>query len=294
MSRSPNRSLAPRPRASETILATSLIALASVGCAAAQATDAGAQMDEPVVSPAPTPAPMETAEPVGIYHNAFSGGFAGTEWFEVLRVPGERRYVVADIFGGGFAATVAETGTITLDGDVGGGTWQTADIFELRPRLGGSAFVFSCVRAAGTSGDFPLDPAAVPVQGNRAIAGVYGSVTEQIDPRSGATISRNSEELVVAVDGTTFRFTDPGGLFFQGVFLTPTRIGFRAIEPAPTDRRFASFPGSTINFAQNLLGTADVDGNDAWSATILLQTRTPLGQQQQTQFRFHATRKDAR
>ncbi len=116
------------------------------------------------------------------------------------------------------------------------------------------------------------------------------STTEEVDPRSGAVLGTFDEELVVAVEGTTFRMTDPGGLYFQGVFESASSIGFRVIEPRPSNSRFASFEGSEINFAQNMLGQATIVDDDHWSATILLQSRAPLGSQAQRVFAFTARR----
>jgi len=272
---------------------TSLASLASVGCAASSDPNAAGSEHALASAPAPT-ASMAKPGLSGIYHNAFSGGFSGREWFQVVRAGGEGRYLLTDIFGGGFSAVLAEDGTITLDGGAGSGVVLSDDAFELRPRLGGRDFVFSAVRVPGTSSDFPLDPLAAPVAGDPALAGRYASVTDEIDPRTGAVVSTGGEELLVAVDGTTFRLTDPAGLYFQGVFLAPNAIAFRVVEPAPTDPRFSSILGSTSDLTQNMLGEARVASADVWDASILLQSRDPLGAQQQKLFHFHATRENAR
>ena len=230
-------------------------------------------------------------DPRGIYHNVFSGGFSGTEWFQVTPISGTNRYAVADIFGGGFNATISPAGAVTLDGGIGSGSFSSDDAWIINPNLGGTPFTFNNLRAPETTPDFPLtldSPATV----NPLLAGTWRSLTEQLNPRTGAVIGGGFENLTITVSGTTFRITDPGGLFFQGVAESPNDIGFRFVTPTPSDTRFRTFPGSSINFTQNMLGRATIEDINTWSAIILLQSRAPLGSQTQLAFRFSATRVD--
>lgn len=229
-------------------------------------------------------------DPRGIFHNQFSGGFSGTEWFQTIPIAGQPgRFRLADIFSGGFNATIDAAGNIVLDGGAGTGAFSNPDAYIVTPNLGGTVFTFNNLRAPDTTPDFPLQLVS-PVNGNAILSGQYSSITTQLNPRTGQVISSGAEPLTIAVTGTTYRITDPGGLFFQGVFESPTNIGFRVVSPTPSDTRFRSFPGSSINFTQNMLGQATIVDVNTWRAIILLQSRTPLGSQTQLAFRFEATR----
>ncbi len=228
-------------------------------------------------------------DPRGIYHNAFSGSFGGTEWFQVIPIPGTDRYQVADIFAGGFNATIDSSGSIVLDGGIGTGSFSSPDDWIIRPRIGGSTFLFDNVRAPATGTDFPLElDSAAPANG--ILSGTYRSLTESLNPRTGVRVGGGFENVTVTATGQTFRITDPGGLFFQGVFESPLEVGFRFLSPNPANPRYRSFPGSAINFAQNMLGRVTIEDVNSWSAIVLLQSRTPLGSQTQSAFRFTATR----
>lgn len=231
----------------------------------------------------------QTIDPRGIYFNAFTGPFSGTEWFQTIPIAGTDRYRVADIFGGGFNATITPAGVVTLDGGVGGGSFLSADAYTIRPNLSGSVFTFANVRVPGTTPDFPLELSS-PVVGNGLLGGVYRTLTTSIDPRSGASLGGGFEDNTIAVSGATFRITDPGGLFFQGVFESPTLAAFRVVAPTPSDARFRSFSGSSINFTQNMLGSVRVTSVNTFEAVFLLQSRTPLGSQTQAVFTMSSTR----
>ncbi len=230
----------------------------------------------------------ETIEPTGIYFNAFTGPFSGTEWFQVVPIAGTNRYRMADIFSGGFNCTITPEGEITLDGGVGDGSFSDADNFVVTPFLGGT-FTFDNNRAPFTTSAFPLEMQS-PVAGNELLEGTYRSLTQQINPVTGAVIGGGFETVTILVNGGTFRITDPQGLFFQGVFETPVQSVFRVVVPTPSDPRFRTIPGSSINFTQNMLGEARIETVNRWTATVLLQSRTPLGQQTQLLFRFTADR----
>jgi hypothetical protein len=52
-------------------------------------------------------APIEGAiNPLGIYYNQFTGSFSGTEWFQTIPGAAPGQFILADIFGGGFGATI--------------------------------------------------------------------------------------------------------------------------------------------------------------------------------------------
>ena len=91
--------------------------------------------------------------------------------------------------------------------------------------------------------------------------------------------------------GTTLRITAPQGQFMQGVFASNDTVAFRKIVPEPTKVGFASFRGSDVNFEQNVLGQIEFTGNNKFSGIFLMQTRTPLGSQEQKMLRLHSDEK---
>lgn len=229
-------------------------------------------------------------DPRGVYLNQFKGGFAGVEWFQVTPMQGTPgRYRLADIHGGGFNATIHD-GAIVIDNDVGNGSFTTPDAFTIKPTLGGKAFTFESSRAPFTTADFPL-AFSPPQLGNPALAGKWTSLTQTRDPKTGAAIDGGDEALVLSVVDTSLRITDPQGLYFQGVFVSANRVVFRAIEGVSARRpEYVTFPGSAINFEQDMLGEALFADADHFTATILLQSRAKLGQQRQRLITFQAKR----
>jgi hypothetical protein len=266
--------------------ATLVCTLAS-GCLSAADDAASTQADDTTAETAGFE--LTLRDPRGIYHNAFSGDFSGNEWFQVTKIAGQNRYQMADLFGGGFVGTINADGSVVLDGGVGGGRFESLNAFTIKPKLGRSIFTFDSVRAPRTIAAFPLE-AKSAVAGNSALAGNYTAAAQQLDPRTGAVRNAFSEKLMVAVNGSTFRMTDPQGLYFQGVFFAPTQVAFRAVAGAQVGARFRSFPGSAINFQQDMVGEVTVADTNHWTATILLQSRAPLGAQVQQLFRFSASR----
>ncbi len=230
----------------------------------------------------------ENIDPRGIFFNRFSGGFSGTEWFQTIPIAGENRYSLNDIFGGGFNGTITSDGVITLDGGVGNGSFSGPDNYVIMPNIGGTEFTFVNNRAPLTTPDFPLQLNS-PRPANALLAGTWDNVLETIDPETGAMGPPASELLTLTTDGDTLRITDPGGLFFQGVFENGVQVAFRRIVPDPGGP-FASFPGSDINFAQDMLGETVFLNVNEFVAFFLLQTRAPLGSQTQQMFRFTASR----
>jgi hypothetical protein len=159
------------------------------------------------------------------------------------------------------------------------------------PNLGGTVFTFDNNRAPLTTPDFPLQlPNGAPIAGDPALGGVYESVGQSINPITGAVQGQFTELLNVTVTGSSIRFTDPGGLYFQGVFIEPGSAAFRVVVPAPSNALFQGFAGSATNTNLNILGELQYTGGNAFEATILTQTRTPLGSQTQMIFHFDAQR----
>lgn len=116
-------------------------------------------------------------------------------------------------------------------------------------------------------------------------------MTQTRDPQTGAVVDGGDEALALSVTDSRLRITDPQGLYFQGVFVTASQVVFRAIEGVSAQHpEYATFPGSAINFEQDMLGEAIFTDPDHFTATILLQSRAKLGQQRQRLVTFQAKR----
>jgi hypothetical protein len=230
-------------------------------------------------------------DPRGVYFNSFTIGatISGTQWWQVIPLPGApNQYRLASIFGVGFNGTITADGVITLDGGAGMGSFSNPDEFI----LDGGASSNACFRAPFTDPDFPLT-LTTPVLGNPLLSDAWLSVTEAFDPHTGRSLGQTSQNLTVAVEGDTFRITiDEDGTFYQGVFDTHLRVGFRVVEPAPTNPSFQSFEGSSTNAGMNVLGEATLLGTNHFNAVILLQSLDPVGAQTQQLLRFSAARVD--
>ncbi|MCG8464108.1 MAG: hypothetical protein MI750_04535 [Xanthomonadales bacterium] len=227
--------------------------------------------------------------PNGMFFNRFSGGFPGTEWFQTFPIAGTNRFRMADIFNGGFSATITPDGVITLDNGIGGGSFSEPDRYVINPNIGGTGFTFVCNRAPFTGPDFPLMlQDARPA--NALFAGSWINQRERVDPEFGTVTALGEEALSLVNSGNTLRLTDPGGGFFQGVYENGKTIVFRRIVPEPSDPRFASYPGSSLSLQQNLIGVVRFLSINEFEAVFLLQTRAPLGSQNQNMFRYRAVR----
>lgn len=226
-------------------------------------------------------------DPRGIFFNEFSGSFSGTEWFQTI--PSGNNYILADIFGGGFTASITPDGVINLLGNPGGGSFSTPDDYIITPFIGGTNFTFDNNRAPFTTPDFPLQLTSA-TQGPSVFAGAFSSLTQQWNPQTGQLLGGGFENVNITLTGNSFRITDPQGLFFQGTFETPVHAGFRVVVPTPSPIAFRTFQGSATNTNLNILGEARLIDVNTFEATVLAQTRTPLGQQDQFLFTFNATR----
>jgi hypothetical protein len=238
-----------------------------------------------VAAIAVSPLGAQGIDPRGIYLNSFTGQFSGTEWFQVIPGP-EGRFLMTDIRGGGFPAAIDPDGGIVLTD--GGGSFSGGDNLTLT--VFGGDFTFMVRRVAFTDTEFPLQLSqGQPQSGNPAFGGTFTSRTQIFDPASSLLTSDFEEVLDIDVDGTTLRITDPQGLFFQGVFVDEGMVAFRDIRE-PQEGIFASFPGSSQNVGQDMLGELRFEDADHFTATVLLQTLAPLGSEQQTLVRFTAVR----
>lgn len=228
-------------------------------------------------------------DPRGMFFNRFTGSFSGTEWFQTIPIEGTNRYRMADLFSGGFNATIDTNGTIVLDNGIGTGSFNGPDAYIIEPTLSGQPFVFNCSRAPFTDVEFPLSlNSARPT--NPLFNGAWINQRQRVDPETGAVTELGTQNLSLLPGGNTLRISDDNGGFFQGVMEDGDTIVFRLVSPEPSDPRFASIPGTTLNLQQNLVGFAHFVSINEFEALFLLQTRQPLGLQAQNIFRYRAQR----
>ena len=233
----------------------------------------------------------QNTEPRGIYFNRFNGSFNGTEWFQVTPVTGSpNMFQIRDIYGGGFTGTVDSNDNIIIPGEPMNGFFSGPDNFVLFPFNG--QFTFTSNRVPTTDVDFPLQLVS-PRPANPLLDGQWFNTLRTINPETGAMGAPGTEIITVLTQGDRIRITDPGGLFFQGVFENGLQAGFRVLaNPSfgtPTGI-FAPFVGSSTNIGQDLLGELNMISINEFRASFLLQSRTPLGNQTQTLIEFEATR----
>ena len=230
-------------------------------------------------------------DPRGIYFNRFVGQFNGTEWFQVTPVAGSTtQYNIRDIFGGGFLGTVSADGTVLIPNASMDGSFGDADNFVVFPFNG--AFTFTSNRVPTTTVDFPLTLES-PRSANPLLSGAWSNTLRRINPETGQVVGSGTETITISTNGNTIRITDPSGLFFQGVFEDGLTAGFRAISNPvfqPPTGIYASYPGSSTNIGQDLLGELNMLNINQFRASFLLQSRTGLGNQTQTLFEFEASR----
>lgn len=228
--------------------------------------------------------------PRGIYFNRFVGPFNGTEWFQLTTTNGTN-YQLRDIYGGGWNGTINAAGDITIPGQPAG-MFSGPDNFVIFPAFAGGPFTFTCNRVPTTTPDFPLrlfssHTNATPLDGQ------WNNTLQFINPETGVKEPPATEVITVTTGSNTIRITDPGGLFFQGVFEHGLLAGFRVVaNPSfpPANGIFATFPGSATNIGQDLLGELNMVSINEFRASFLLQERSQLGTQDQSVVEFVATR----
>ena len=228
--------------------------------------------------------------PRGIYFNRFVGQFNGLEWFQLTTTNGTN-YQLRDIYGGGFNGTIDAAGNITIPG-FPAGMFNGPDNFVIFPIFAGGSFTFTCNRVPTTTADFPLRLLSAH-ENATPLDGQWNNTLRFINPETGAMNAPATEVITISTGTNTIRITDPGGLFFQGVFEHGLLAGFRVVaNPSfpPASGIFASFPGSATNIGQDLLGELNMINLNEFRASFLLQTRTPLGNQSLSLVEFEATR----
>lgn len=233
-------------------------------------------------------------DPRGVYFHSYSGPSNATEWIHIWDIEGDRRYEFSDIRG-----LVPYRGTITTDGAItwdtvgnisGSGTFLGQNRASQTLVFNGSDFQSELWRAPGTDAEF-ITQIDSREQGDTSLSGEWSVLIEALDPQSGDVLSSRTELFDVLVTDDLVRLTSETGDAVQGVFETERHAGFRVVVPNGLAERFRSFAGSETNTNRNILGDLRYDGADAFSATMLLQTRAGPGpNQRQFVERYTATR----
>ena len=230
-------------------------------------------------------------DPRGIYFNRFSGGFSGTEFFQVTAVNGSTtQFDIRDLYGGGFRGTIDAAGTIVIPGEPRDGMFSDPDNFVIFPF--NSGFTFTSNRIPTTTVNFPLTLDS-PRPANPLLNGRWNNTLRSINPETGAMGAPGTEIITITTNGNTVRITDPNGLFFQGVFEDGLTAGFRVLNNpnfGTATGTYAAFPGSSTNVGQDVLGEMNMVSINEFRASFMLQSRTSLGNQNQVLFEFQATR----
>ncbi len=226
------------------------------------------------------------------FHDYASTSFSGVEWITIIDRPGDRRYEFNDIRSlTPFSGTIAESGATVWDvGQVSGtGMFDSQNHARFNLRFGSSNFTSEIWRAPGTTADF-LTRLETPEAGRPELEGEFLVTVDELDPRTGALLGTRSERMVLGVMGDTLRLTEADGDYIQGVFESVDAVGFRVVVPAPARSDYATFPGSATNRGLNIMADLRFLSDDAFGATVLLQTRTGPGNQTQFVERFSAVR----
>lgn len=233
----------------------------------------------------------QNIEPGGIYFNRFTGPFNGTEYFEVTQVNGNT-FNTRDIYGGGWTGTISPDGVVTIAGFPNDGMFSSPDDFVIFPVFAGGTFTFDSSRVPTTGTNFPLRLQS-PRPAESMLAGQWVNTLRSINPETGQSSAPATEVINISVSGNTVRITDPGGLFFQGVFENGRNAAFRVVNNpffGTASPGYRTFPGSSTNIGQDLLGEMNMISINEFRASFLLQSRQQLGNQTQSLFEFSAVR----
>lgn len=233
-------------------------------------------------------------DPRGVFYHSYTGPFSATEWIHIWDTEGDRRYEFSDVRGlVPYAGTISTDGVITWDTTAntgGGGAFVGQNRASQTLVYNGSNFPSELYRAPGTDADF-ITRIDSREDGDASLTGRWSVFIEALDPMSGDVLSTRTELFDVLVSGDLVRLTSETGSYVQGVFETDDHAGFRVVVPNGLAERFRSFEGSETNTTMNILGDLRYDGADAFTATMLMQSRAAPGpNQHQFAERYTATR----
>lgn len=229
-------------------------------------------------------------DPVGLFFNRFTGPVNGGEFLQIMTGSSSQRYLMTTLDGFGVEADVDGDGMINLvnvamgAGSASGtGVFSDARNFTAEPTITvpgsftDAAFTYTDNRIIGTDTDFPVE--ATTSGSSPEAAGTYEGLFTLVDPETGAaTGAQTTEELTLSVTGSLLRLTRLSGEYYQGVFISPTRVAFRQV--ASGVGRWASFVGSESNTGRDMVGVLDFNST-GFAATLAFQTRSSRGTQTQ-------------
>ena len=155
--------------------------------------------------------------------------------------------------------------------------------------MGGTDYTFSGLRVPFTTENFPLLlDSARPT--DDMFADTWENVFEEVDLTSGLINFTDYEQITLQTSGNILAITDSKGDVYTGVFENGRKVVFRKLDPDPKRPDISSFPGSDINYNQDLLASVYFNNINSFTGVFLLQTRDPIGSQVQAMFRYTANR----
>jgi hypothetical protein len=232
-------------------------------------------------------------DPRGVFFHRYTGPFSAIEWIHIWDIEGEHRYRFSDIRGiAPYDGVISPQGTINWDSmpdQSGSGSFITQDHATQTLIYQNGTYQSTLRRAPGTDASF-ITRIDSREQGAAIASGSWNLTIDTLDAETGALLGTLHTSALTVVNGELFRLEQADGTFYQGVFETGIAAGFRVVAPRGITPEFDSFDGSATSWTSNLLGDFRMLGDDAFSATMLLQSRRQPGQQTQTVYRLTGSR----
>ena len=232
-------------------------------------------------------------DPRGVYFHHYSGPFSGFEWIQIVDQPGDRRYEFSDLRGAvPYRGEIAADGTTTWDTTPttsGFGSFANPNRATFTLGFQGQNFTSDIWRAPFTDGDF-ITSIESRENGDAGLAGTWNVTVQEIDTQAGTVTSETTDTLEVTVTDDLMRVTMSDGTFYQGVFESADRVGFRVQRRGTAPDAFKTYDGSDFSENFNLLGDLRVTDPDAFEAVLLTEQRGNGGNLRPEQIRLIATR----
>lgn len=235
----------------------------------------------------------DLVDPRGVFFHSYTGPFSAIEWIHIWEIEGDNRYRFSDIRGiAPYDGVITPEGVITWDTlptQSGSGQFTTQDNATQTLLYQGGTYESTLRRAPGTDASF-ITRIDSREQGAAIANGSWDLLIETLDAQTGDLLASEHMAANTIVTGEILRIEQADGTFYEGVFETATTAGFRVVAPRGVTPEYDSFEGSATSWTRNLLGDFRMQGDDAFSATMLLQTRRQPGQQAQTVYRLTGSR----
>ena len=233
-------------------------------------------------------------DPRGVYFHRYSGPFSGSELVQIVDQPGDRRYEFSDLRGAvPYRGEVGEDGLTAWDTTPttsGSGAFAGPDRATFTLGFNGQSFSSDIWRAPFTGADF-ITSIESREPGDTSLAGTWRVTVQSVDMQSGAITGETTDTVDVSVTGDLMRLTlGATGVYYQGVFESAGRVGFRVQRRASVPEGFATYDGSAFSENFNLLGDLRLTGTDSFEAVLLTEQRGNGGNLRPGQVRLLATR----